>query len=284
MSAPVSARASWADRRPQPGIDSAWASSSSYGASSSSITPVSWPMSAFSRSIRCSMAASSAACAGVKNSAPSSASSRRGILARARLRASCASACLHHYRGHLPAPQPVRQRQHLPPSRAEAAGLVRPRAGLLSDGTRIVATMPALPMSIRLIASRSRPIRRSSWSRPAGRVSPGLLWPACPIRARTCPVVPGGCTTCTSPSTLRGHERALMDAMIVRAGHRLPAAQRLGAGRETSAPLLPCGRVPARGCGGGSPASHHPLRDAFGGARPAARRARPAGPAQRRQE
>ena len=36
--APVSARASWAARRAQPGIDSAWASCSSYGASSRSIT------------------------------------------------------------------------------------------------------------------------------------------------------------------------------------------------------------------------------------------------------
>jgi hypothetical protein len=33
---------------------------------------------------------------------------------------------LHHHRGHLPAPQPVRQRQHLPPGGAEAAGLGRP--------------------------------------------------------------------------------------------------------------------------------------------------------------
>ena len=41
MSAPVSARTSWAERRPQPGIDSACCSCSSYGASSRSITAVS---------------------------------------------------------------------------------------------------------------------------------------------------------------------------------------------------------------------------------------------------
>jgi len=34
--------------------------------------------------------------------------------------------CLHHHRGHLPAPQPVRQRQHLPLGRTEAAGLLHP--------------------------------------------------------------------------------------------------------------------------------------------------------------
>ena len=34
--------------------------------------------------------------------------------------------CLHHDRRDLPGPKPVRQRQHLPPGRAEAAGLGRP--------------------------------------------------------------------------------------------------------------------------------------------------------------
>jgi len=34
--------------------------------------------------------------------------------------------CLHHHRGHLPAPQPVRQRQHLPFRGAEGTGLSRP--------------------------------------------------------------------------------------------------------------------------------------------------------------
>ncbi len=38
MSTPVSAITAWAARRPQPGMDPAWASCSSYGASSSSIT------------------------------------------------------------------------------------------------------------------------------------------------------------------------------------------------------------------------------------------------------
>src|SRR5262249_3913625 len=47
-------------------------------------------MSALSRSMRASMTASKAACAGVKNSAPSSASSNRLILRRAAGRASCA--------------------------------------------------------------------------------------------------------------------------------------------------------------------------------------------------
>ena len=84
MSAPVSARASWAERRPQPGIDSAWVSCSSCGASSRSITPVSWAISALTRSIRASMVARSAACSAVKNSAPSS----WLILRRARARAS----------------------------------------------------------------------------------------------------------------------------------------------------------------------------------------------------
>ena len=46
MSAPVSARVSCAARRRQPGIDSACWSCSSYGASSRSITVVSWSMSA----------------------------------------------------------------------------------------------------------------------------------------------------------------------------------------------------------------------------------------------
>jgi hypothetical protein len=36
------------------------------------------------------------------------------------------AARLHHHRGHLPDPQPVRQRQHLPPGGAEAAGLGHP--------------------------------------------------------------------------------------------------------------------------------------------------------------
>src|SRR5262249_55209805 len=63
MSAPVSA-ASWAARRPHPGTDPAWASCSSCGASSRSITSVSWPISALTRSMRSSMAASSTACAG----------------------------------------------------------------------------------------------------------------------------------------------------------------------------------------------------------------------------
>src|SRR5271166_5071704 len=60
MSVPVSARASWAVRRPQPGIDSACCSCSSYGASSRSITSVSRAISALTRSMRSSMAASSA--------------------------------------------------------------------------------------------------------------------------------------------------------------------------------------------------------------------------------
>jgi hypothetical protein len=81
MSAPVSARASWA-ARPQPGIDSACCSCSSNGASSRSITLVGWSMSAVSRSMRASIFASSAACSAVKNSAPSSASSSSAILRR----------------------------------------------------------------------------------------------------------------------------------------------------------------------------------------------------------
>jgi hypothetical protein len=82
MSAPVSARASWAARRPQPGIESACCSCSSNGASSRSITLVGWSMSAVSRSMRASIFASSAACSAVKNSAPSSASSSSAILRR----------------------------------------------------------------------------------------------------------------------------------------------------------------------------------------------------------
>ena len=56
MPAPVSATASWAERRPQPGLDSAWASCSSYGASSRSITSDSLPISAVRPSMRSSMA------------------------------------------------------------------------------------------------------------------------------------------------------------------------------------------------------------------------------------
>ena len=91
MSTPVSATASWAARRAQPGIDSAWASCSSYGASSCSITAVRSSMSAVSRSMRASILASRTACAGVKNSAPSKASSSWLILRRAAVRASWAS-------------------------------------------------------------------------------------------------------------------------------------------------------------------------------------------------
>ena len=91
MSTPVSATAYWAARRPQPGIDSACCSWSSYGASSRSITAVRLAISASVASIRASMALSRAACSGVKNSAPSRACSSWGILRRARARASCAS-------------------------------------------------------------------------------------------------------------------------------------------------------------------------------------------------
>jgi hypothetical protein len=62
------------------------------GASSRSITFVRRAMSAPSRSMRSSMTFSSAACSGVKNSAPSRASASRAILGRALPRASSASA------------------------------------------------------------------------------------------------------------------------------------------------------------------------------------------------
>ena len=39
--------------------------------------------------------------------------------------------CLHHHGGHLPGPQPVRQRQHLPPGRAEGTGFGRPPGRIL---------------------------------------------------------------------------------------------------------------------------------------------------------
>jgi hypothetical protein len=64
MSGPVSARASCAVTRPQPGIDSAWASCSSQGASSSSFTAVRRAVSALIRSMSSSITASSPACAG----------------------------------------------------------------------------------------------------------------------------------------------------------------------------------------------------------------------------
>ena len=83
MSAPVSARASSAERRPQPGMDSACCSCSSHGASSSSITRESRLISALITSIRSSMAFSRAAWAAVKNSAPSRACSSSVILRRA---------------------------------------------------------------------------------------------------------------------------------------------------------------------------------------------------------
>ena len=59
-----SATASWAERRPQPGIDSACCSCSSYRASSWSITCDRSPMSAVSRSMRARIFASKAACSG----------------------------------------------------------------------------------------------------------------------------------------------------------------------------------------------------------------------------
>ena len=82
---------------------------------------------------------------------------------------------LHHHRGHLPAPQPVRQRQHLPLSRAEAAGLGARRAGSLSEGTRIVATMPALPISMPHTRSRYSGSSVTSSTRPSPVLS---LWTA----------------------------------------------------------------------------------------------------------
>jgi len=69
MSTPISAMMSSAERRPQPGIDSACCSCSSYGASSRSITSVSPAISALTRSMRVSMDSSRAAIWGVKNCA-----------------------------------------------------------------------------------------------------------------------------------------------------------------------------------------------------------------------
>ena len=80
--------------------------------------------------------------------------------------------CLHHHCGHLPAPQPVRQRQHLPPGGAEAAGLGRPPRRVLIRGTRIVAVIPALPMSMPHTRSRYSGSSVTSSTRPS--TSPGL--------------------------------------------------------------------------------------------------------------
>ena len=84
MPAPVSATASRAARRAQPGIDPACCSCSSYGASSRSITAVRSPMPAASRPVRASTLAGSAACPAVQNSAPPTASSRLADLAAGR--------------------------------------------------------------------------------------------------------------------------------------------------------------------------------------------------------
>ena len=92
--------------------------------------------------------------------------------------------CLHHHRGHLPAAQPVRQRQHLPSAvvpkvRVSAAR----RAGSRSDGTRIVATIPALPMSMPHTRSRYSGSSVTSSTRPSPLPSLHLL---------ACEVVPPG--------------------------------------------------------------------------------------------
>ena len=82
---------------------------------------------------------------------------------------------LHHHRGHLPAPQPVRQRQHLPLRGAEAAGLLRPprRSGPMAPGSS--PTIPALPMSMPHTRSRYSGSSVTSSTRPSPLPSLHLL-------------------------------------------------------------------------------------------------------------
>ena len=62
---------------------------------------------------------------------------------------------LHHHRGHLPAPQPVRQRQHPPLRGGEAAGLAAPAApGSCPTAPGSSRTISALPMSMPHTRSR----------------------------------------------------------------------------------------------------------------------------------
>ena len=80
MSGPVWRGRPGRSSSPQPGIDSAWTSCSSYGASGRSMVCDSSPIRVFSWSMRSSMAVSKAACSSVKNSAPSRACSSSVIL------------------------------------------------------------------------------------------------------------------------------------------------------------------------------------------------------------
>ena len=64
------------------------------------------------------------------------------------------AARLHHHRGHLPAAQPVRQRQHLPPGGAEAAGLGRPPRRVLLRRHPDRRGQACLPMSMPHTRSR----------------------------------------------------------------------------------------------------------------------------------